>query len=79
MHLTIKRRISIVNDAVKKGTGTADDATRRAIYEGVVKRIAEQAYWVPLFTMPINYVFANDLEIPIPKDENVEFWRGKWK
>jgi peptide/nickel transport system substrate-binding protein len=34
---------------------------------------------VPLFTMPINYVAKGSLDIPIPRDENVEFWRAAWK
>jgi hypothetical protein len=34
---------------------------------------------VPLFTMPITYVFDAGLDLPVPNDESPEFWRARWK
>ncbi|CAN5447329.1 ABC transporter substrate-binding protein [soil metagenome] len=72
-------RDPVVTEAVRKAGSIGDPAQRKALYATALKRIADQAYWVPLFTMPVNYVFAKDLSIPIPGDENVEFWRAEWK
>ncbi|MBS1210414.1 MAG: hypothetical protein H6R19_2812 [Proteobacteria bacterium] len=72
-------RDPIVTEAVQKAGSIADQAQRKVLYAKALNRIAEQAYWVPLFTMPVNYVFAKNLSIPIPGDENVEFWRAEWK
>ena len=64
---------------IDKAGATTDKATRVAAYTDALKRIADQAYWVPLFTMPVNYVMAADLDIPVPGDEIPEFFRARWK
>jgi peptide/nickel transport system substrate-binding protein len=69
----------IIIDAVKKGGSTIDKAVREEAYAVALKRIADQAYTVPLFTMPVNYVFSADLDMPVPGDEIPEFWRARWK
>lgn len=58
---------------------TTDQDFRKANFSKILKRIADNAYWKPLFTMPINYVENAKLSIPIPRDENVEFWRATWR
>ena len=68
-----------VNDSIAKGGATANEAARKENYKKALTRIADQAYWAPLFTMPINYISNAELDIPVPRDENVEFWRAKWK
>jgi peptide/nickel transport system substrate-binding protein len=65
--------------AVDKGDGSVDLATRKAAYLVALKKIAANAYSLPLFTMPINYVFSSEMEIPISPDEIPEFWRASWK
>lgn len=72
-------RDPIVTDAVREAGAIADDEKRLALYDVALNRIAEQAYWVPMFTMPVNYVMSSEVEVPIPGDENVEFWRAHWK
>jgi peptide/nickel transport system substrate-binding protein len=72
-------RDPIVTDNVRKANAMYDSAQRTQLYSTALKRIADQAYWAPLFTMPINYVYSSSLESPIPGDENVEFWKAKWK
>jgi peptide/nickel transport system substrate-binding protein len=68
----------IVSQGIEAGGSTADQDKRLGIYKTVLQRVAEQAYWVPLFTMPVNYVCRKELDIPVPRDENVEFWRARW-
>lgn len=72
-------RDPLVTDSILKANALYDSAQRTQLYSTALKRIADQAYWAPLFTMPINYVFSSSLDIPIPGDENVEFWKAKWK
>ncbi|WP_457660813.1 ABC transporter substrate-binding protein [Sinorhizobium medicae] len=67
-------------DAWLEEAGSTNDAdSRKQAFSAAFKRIADQAYWTPLFTMPINYVMSAELEGPVPKDENVEFWKYHWK
>jgi peptide/nickel transport system substrate-binding protein len=61
------------------GGATNDAAARKAAYSAALKRIAENAYWVPLFTMPINYVFSAALDFPVNRAEIPEFYRAQWK
>jgi peptide/nickel transport system substrate-binding protein len=68
-----------VSRLVTEGNQVVDQAKREASYGEALKLIQDKAYWAPLFTMPINYVYSNELDIPIPRDENVEFWRARWK
>jgi peptide/nickel transport system substrate-binding protein len=64
---------------VKEGGATADPAARKKVYAEALNLISSQAYWLPLWTMPVNYAFSSDLDIPITGDENPPFWRAKWK
>lgn len=68
-----------VTSAVRQASSTSDQAKRKVLYAEALKRIASQAYWVPLFTLPVNYISASNLNVPVPRDENVEFWRASWK
>jgi peptide/nickel transport system substrate-binding protein len=61
------------------GGGTNDVTARKAAYSKALKRIADQAYWVPLFTMPLNYAFSSTLDMPVNRAEIPEFYRAKWK
>ena len=65
--------------AVAKGSSSNDEAVRKEAYSSALKRIADNAYWVPLFTMPVNYVLSSDLDLAISADEIPEFWRARWK
>jgi peptide/nickel transport system substrate-binding protein len=68
-----------LNTLVKQGGATADTEARKRIYSEALTRIADKAYWLPLWTMPVNYVFSADLNIPITGDENPPFWQAHWK
>lgn len=68
-----------LTDLVFQGGTTADPETRRKLYKEALTRIADQAYWLPLWTMPVNYVFSSELDIPITGDESPPFWAARWK
>jgi peptide/nickel transport system substrate-binding protein len=61
------------------GGAVNEPSARKAAYSAALKRIADNAYWVPLFTMPINYAFNAGLEIPVNRAEIPEFYRARWK
>lgn len=69
----------LVTKDVKEAGSISDQDKRKALYTEALKRIADQAYWVPMFSMPVNYVMSKSIDVPVPADENVEFWRAKWK
>ena len=61
-------------DAVK----TIDPATRKALYSRALRRIAEEAYWVPLAAFSQNYLISNDLDYPVSKDGLPRLFRARW-
>jgi peptide/nickel transport system substrate-binding protein len=66
-------------DLLKQGGITGDPGERKKIYAQALNIISSQAYWLPLWTMPVNYAFSSDLDIPITGDENPPFWKARWK
>jgi peptide/nickel transport system substrate-binding protein len=59
--------------------GTTDPAVRKENYKKALDRIAEQAYSVPLFSLPVNYVFDKQLDFTPFPDELPRFFMAKWK
>jgi peptide/nickel transport system substrate-binding protein len=68
-----------VMKALEAADNTLDVEARKKGYKEALQRIADQAYWLPLFTMPVNYVLSADLDMPVSTDEVPEFYRAKWK
>jgi peptide/nickel transport system substrate-binding protein len=70
------------DDEVKAWLDTADasidPAVRKENYSKALKKIADQAYWVPLFSYNSNYVFSKDLEYTPTSDEVVRFFHARW-
>jgi len=71
------------DDAVIKGIAEADSITdadkRKAAWATVHKRIAEEAYWVPMFTYAKYYAHSKALEFTPTSDEIPPFFASKWK
>jgi peptide/nickel transport system substrate-binding protein len=60
--------------------GTSFDATeRKKYYTQALGRISAQAYWLPLFTYPVNYAYTRDLEFAPAVDEVPRFFASRWK
>jgi peptide/nickel transport system substrate-binding protein len=57
---------------------TIDTQERKRLYRQALNRIAEQAYWVPMFSYSQNYLLAPGLEFPVPKDGVPRFWQASW-
>ena len=68
-----------VTAALKEGDMSTDPAVREAAYSRALKKIAKEAYWIPLFTYAKNYIFSSDLEFKPSPDEYPRFFTARWK
>jgi len=64
---------------IGEADGTVDPAKRQRLWRQALTRIAEEAYWVPLFSYAKYYVYAKDLDFKATSDEIPQFYRAKWK
>jgi len=68
-----------VRDLLKKGNTTVDPEGRKAAYRQALKLIADRAYAVPLFSLPVFYAATSDLVFKAYPDEMPRFWEMTWK
>ena len=64
---------------IKEANGIIDPEKRKAVWQTVLKKIADEAYWVPLFTYAKYYAYSKDLDFKASSDEIPKFYRTKWK
>jgi len=64
---------------LKEAGGSIDSALRRRNYREALTRIADQAYWIPLWTYAINSAQHKDLELDVTPDEFVPLYAARWK
>ncbi|MCB1550081.1 MAG: ABC transporter substrate-binding protein [Hyphomicrobiaceae bacterium] len=64
---------------IAEADGIVDTAKREAAWKKVLERIADQAYWVPLFTYIKYFAHSKDLDFVVPNDEIPRFFLSKWK
>lgn len=62
-----------------KGDSLTDPAARKAAYSKALHRIAEQAYWLPLWSYPYTYAYTSDLNFTPTSDEIPHFAQASWK
>ena len=55
-----------------------DTEVRKENYSKALKKIAEEAYWVPLFSYNANYVFTKEASFTPTPDEVVRFFDVSW-
>ena len=71
------------DDQVLAELDVADRSTspeeREAHYEKALQRIADQAYWAPMFTYNTNYVFSPEVAYTPTADEVLRFHEMAWK
>jgi len=65
--------------ALERGNTTVEAADRKAAYKEALTRIAEEAYWVPMFTYAKYYAFSQDLDFEPTPDEIPRFYAASWK
>jgi peptide/nickel transport system substrate-binding protein len=67
-----------VIDLLNQGNST-DQELRKKVYNEALKVIAEEAYWLPLFSSVYNYAYIDQLDFEPSADEMPRFWNAKWK
>lgn len=70
------------DEKVEEMLSTADSATdpekRKEYYKKALQRIADQAYWAPMFSYNTNYVFTNEVSYTPTADEVLRFTDMTW-
>lgn len=71
------------DDEVKAWLDKADSATDPAVrkenYSKALKKIAEEAYWAPMFSYNTNYVFTDEVAYTPTPDEVLRFHEMDWQ
>jgi peptide/nickel transport system substrate-binding protein len=68
-----------VKELLDKGDHTVDEKARRDYYRKALNLIAENAYAVPLWSLPVYYVANKELNFRAYSDELPRFWEMSWK
>ncbi|MAU97824.1 MAG: ABC transporter substrate-binding protein [Fulvimarina sp.] len=68
-----------VRDWLGAAEKTIDEAERKELYSKALKKIADEAYYIPLFAYGRTYAFNKDLDYPVTDDEMAHFYLAKWK
>jgi peptide/nickel transport system substrate-binding protein len=68
-----------VRDLLVKGGSSVDPNVRKEAYKKALALIAERAYAVPLYTLPVYYAAPVDLVFKAYPDETPRFWEMTWK
>lgn len=64
---------------LKTGDSVTDPAKRKEAYSSAIKRITEQAYWIPLFSGVRGYAWDANLDFTPYADEIPRFYEYSWK
>lgn len=67
-----------LRDWLEVADTSTDPAKRMEYYSKALKRIADQAYWVPMFSYNTNYVFTNEVAYTPTPDEVLRFTTATW-
>ncbi len=65
-------------ELVEVGDNSVEPETRKLYYKQAFERIAEEAYWLPMFTYAKYYAFSKDLDFTATSDEIPRFYTTKW-
>ena len=68
-----------VKRLVEEGGNATDPDKRRAAYSAAIKRITEQAMYMPLFTFVTTYATNKSLSLKTFRDELPRFYLATWK
>ncbi|MEM6849166.1 MAG: ABC transporter substrate-binding protein, partial [Pseudomonadota bacterium] len=68
-----------VVELLKTGDTSVDPAAREAAYGEALAMIADNAYWLPMFTYAKYYAFSDDLDFTPTPDEIPRFYSASWK
>ncbi len=68
-----------VRELLDAGDNSVNPSVRQVAYRNALVQIAEQAYTVPLYSLPVYYAYTKDLRFTPYPDEIPRFWEVRWK
>jgi peptide/nickel transport system substrate-binding protein len=68
-----------IRDLLAKGDNSVDPGVRKEAYKKALALIAERAYTIPLYSLPVYYAATADLVFKAYPDEMPRFWEMTWK
>lgn len=68
-----------VRDWLEAADHEVDENKRKDFYRKALTRIAEEAYFIPLFSYARTYAFNDELDFPVTPDELAHFYLAAWK
>src|SRR5829696_338322 len=68
-----------IRDLLAKGDNSVDPGVRKEAYKKALALIAERAYTIPLYSLPVYYAATTDLVFKAYPDEMPRFWEMTWK
>ncbi|MBK8741987.1 MAG: ABC transporter substrate-binding protein [Betaproteobacteria bacterium] len=70
---------AVVIEAIKKADVSIDRKERARLYSLALKRVASEAYWVPLWTFSTTTAQNKNLNFSFDFDEFARFYRASWR
>jgi len=67
-----------IRDWLEVADSSTNPEERKAFYSKALKKIADEAYWVPMFSYNTNYVFNKDVAYTPTPDEVLRFTTMTW-
>ncbi len=64
---------------LKEADGIVDEAKRKELYSKALKYIAENAFWVPLYSGVMINAMDSRLDYEVAADENARYFTASWK
>ncbi len=64
---------------IEIGDTSIDPELRKTNYRMALQRIADEIYWLPMFSYVTNYALSSDLEFRADADEVPRFYSAHWK
>ncbi|MBJ3776998.1 ABC transporter substrate-binding protein [Acuticoccus mangrovi] len=68
-----------VQEWVTTGDTATEDSVRLENYSKAVKKIADEAYWMPMYNFNVNYGLNPDLVFTPHPDEFARWWLSSWQ
>lgn len=68
-----------IRDLLEKGDTSVDPAVRKEAYKKALVLITQRAYGLSMYSLPVYYVAAKDLDFTPYPDEIPRFWEMSWK
>lgn len=68
-----------LQELVLSAEQTADQEKRKEIYSEAIGKIADEAYWAPLFSYSANYLVSPHLDFPLDPDGLPRLQNSSWK